>query len=114
MNILLDAQQHAKICDFGLAHQMCIERRDALKDVESRGGPPTSRGSWMARVAVQGIWRQSATTLAWASSRRGGQLLCARNTLLRSHRYLGSCGFGLLRRSGTGFDVVGKASFLCV
>lgn len=25
MNILLDAGQNAKICDFGLAHQMCME-----------------------------------------------------------------------------------------
>ena len=25
MNILLDSTKHAKICDFGLAHQMCME-----------------------------------------------------------------------------------------
>ena len=25
MNILLDSSQNAKICDFGLAHQMCME-----------------------------------------------------------------------------------------
>jgi len=25
MNILLDSRQNAKICDFGLAHQMCME-----------------------------------------------------------------------------------------
>mmetsp|Transcript_77524 Transcript_77524/g.136749 ORF Transcript_77524/g.136749 Transcript_77524/m.136749 type:complete len:1064 (+) Transcript_77524:137-3328(+) len=40
MNILLDAQQNAKICDFGLAHQMCMESTHIARKLDGEGGSP--------------------------------------------------------------------------
>ncbi|CAE8632472.1 unnamed protein product, partial [Polarella glacialis] len=40
MNILLDAQQNAKICDFGLAHQMCVESTHIARKLDGEGGSP--------------------------------------------------------------------------
>lgn len=40
MNILLDAQQNAKICDFGLAHQMCMESTHIARRLDGEGGSP--------------------------------------------------------------------------
>lgn len=40
MNILLDAGQNAKICDFGLAHQMCMESTHIARKLDGEGGSP--------------------------------------------------------------------------
>jgi len=40
MNILLDSQQNAKICDFGLAHQMCVESTQIARKIDGEGGSP--------------------------------------------------------------------------
>jgi len=40
MNILLDGQQNAKICDFGLAHQMCMESTHIARKLDGEGGSP--------------------------------------------------------------------------
>lgn len=40
MNILLDSQQNAKICDFGLAHQMCVESTHIARKIDGEGGSP--------------------------------------------------------------------------
>jgi len=40
MNILLDAAQNAKICDFGLAHQMCMESTHIARKLDGEGGSP--------------------------------------------------------------------------
>lgn len=40
MNILLDAGNNAKICDFGLAHQMCMESTHIARKLDGEGGSP--------------------------------------------------------------------------
>jgi len=40
MNILLDSAQNAKICDFGLAHQMCMESTHIARKLDGEGGSP--------------------------------------------------------------------------
>lgn len=40
MNILLDSSQNAKICDFGLAHQMCMESTHIARKLDGEGGSP--------------------------------------------------------------------------
>jgi len=40
MNILLDSRQNAKICDFGLAHQMCMESTHIARKLDGEGGSP--------------------------------------------------------------------------
>ncbi|CAE7730566.1 unnamed protein product [Symbiodinium pilosum] len=40
MNILLDSTKHAKICDFGLAHQMCMESTHIARKLDGEGGSP--------------------------------------------------------------------------
>eukprot|EP00933_Yihiella_yeosuensis_P040904 TRINITY_DN35315_c0_g1_i1.p1 TRINITY_DN35315_c0_g1~~TRINITY_DN35315_c0_g1_i1.p1 ORF type:complete len:1075 (-),score=210.90 TRINITY_DN35315_c0_g1_i1:93-2954(-) len=40
MNVLLDVQGSAKICDFGLAHQMCVESTHIARKLDGEGGSP--------------------------------------------------------------------------
>lgn len=40
MNILLDANQNAKICDFGLAQQMRLEATSIARKIDGEGGSP--------------------------------------------------------------------------
>merc|ERR1712060_453704 len=40
MNILLDRQEHAKICDFGLAQQMDLSATSIGRKIDGEGGSP--------------------------------------------------------------------------
>lgn len=40
MNILLDGQQNARICDFGLAQQMQVEATSIARKIDGEGGSP--------------------------------------------------------------------------